>query len=423
MSYFCGLDFGTSNSVFAVYHPQATKNQQYQIFLEPSLLFFPDHDYNIVYHIGNEARDEYLKQNMQGRFIKSIKSILPRTSFSYTMINNKPFRAEDLVELIMSRLKKAAEDQLQQEIANITLGRPIFFSEVEEEDQIAEDRLIKAAKTAGFKNINLQYEPIAAAYEYINSSKKEQNILVGDIGGGTSDFTIINMSREDLHSDNLKSKIKAVDGVHVGGDDFDAAIMWNHLTPYFGKNTQYHSWDKVLDFPAYLVSDICYWDKIPFLKTIKTLEDLKYILNGSTNKKAVNNLIRLIKYNLSYSLFQSIIQAKHDLSEQDKTQIIYLEKGIDIDTEILKISFDEYIAKNIDAIKNSLKNLLKSAELRANQIDKVLLTGGSTYVEKVKTLFEEMFLPEKIEQRHAFETVAKGLAITEQINNHQKKAS
>lgn len=413
MAIHCGLDFGTSNSVISVMNGENSFTVNF-----PSLLFFPDDEFNIRYCIGDEARDEYLAQNMKGRFVKSIKSILPKSSFSYTMINGKKFTAPDLVRLILGRLKERVEEQAGLNLDSVTLGRPVYFSDNSYEDEVAEQRLIEAAKMAGFSSIRLQLEPIAAAYDYFSEAEREQTIIVGDIGGGTSDFTVITMSKSALEDgSDKKNFIKAVSGVHVGGDDFDTAIMKSKLLRHFGYRSKYKSNGQMLDFPAYLTHSISNWENIFTLRQLKTLEDLKYIQRTSDNKEAVANIITLIDKNLCYSLFQSIAAAKHSLTENDLSRIIFNEAGISLDEELKESEFRASSAADVREIGGAIDEALKRAGLKEVDIDVVVLTGGSTYVRSVYELFVNRFGREKVHRRDAFKSVARGLALDNMLSH------
>lgn len=413
--YYFGLDFGTSNSVISAYNK---KDNSFKNILEPSLLFFPNHEHDVTYHIGSEARDEYIKTNMNGRFIKSVKSILHRSSFTYTTINYKDFYPEDLISLILKNLKNKLEKQLEFDIKKVTIGRPVFFSNKEGADQLSEERLTAACNIAGFEEVLFQYEPIAAAFEYVYQNNSQKKILIGDIGGGTSDFSILSVPHNADINENPQKYVVANSGVYVGGDALNVSIMWKKLIKYFGYDSVYDSFGKELQFPAYILKDLCSWEKVPFLNNVKTLEDLTFIRNNSNRPLYIENTINLIKNNLVFALFQSIIEAKHNLSTEDEAMVFFNNSDILLAEKIDFHEFNEMIRDNVDKIDKGLDQCLKSAGLKPADIDLVLLTGGTTYVKGVYKIFEDKFPGVEIIKRDVFESVSRGLALSSFFNRH-----
>ena len=191
-SFLYGIDFGTTNSALAIYD-EATKEIHSTIII-PSLIYFY-HQYdagNASYVVGEEAIAAYLSDGMRGRFIKSIKQILSRSSFTETRIHNKRYNASDLVAIILKELKERADVLIGQDCRKAVIGRPVFFDDDDvQKDTLAQTRLSKAAALAGFENVRFQFEPIGAAFAYEKSLVKKENVLVADLGGGTTDFTYL----------------------------------------------------------------------------------------------------------------------------------------------------------------------------------------------------------------------------------------
>ena len=183
-----GIDFGTTNSAVAVW--KEGDDRVLAGDYEPTLLYFEPGN-EPVYHIGHTALEKFIESGLKGRFIRSIKSILHLSTFKYTMISGTRYSADDLVSLILTHLKKKAEAMAGHGFDRVTLGRPAKFSPNPEKDALAQDRLLKAAHKAGFTDVQFQLEPIAAAYLYEREARREELVLVGDLGGGTADFTLI----------------------------------------------------------------------------------------------------------------------------------------------------------------------------------------------------------------------------------------
>ena len=233
-----GIDFGTTNSALAIYNEE-TKEIHSTIII-PSLIYFY-HQFNAGsasnYVVGEEAITAYLNDDMKGRFIKSVKQILSRSSFTETRIHNKKYNASDLIAIILKELKDRADQLIGYDCRKAIIGRPVFFDDDDvKKDTLAQTRLNKAAEIAGFEEIRFQFEPIGAAFAYEKSLVKKENVLVADLGGGTTDFTYLVLDPEKAGSKDRKNDMMANGGIYIGGDSFDSAFMWEKGTPYFGKN-------------------------------------------------------------------------------------------------------------------------------------------------------------------------------------------
>ncbi|MFQ5631606.1 MAG: Hsp70 family protein, partial [bacterium] len=219
-----GVDFGTSNSAISIMKDGkeiVIRGNSKADKTESSILFFPKWDMG-VHFIGEEAIQQYIDSGMDGRLIQSIKSILPDTLFEHTWIHGKKYEIDDLVALIIAHLKRKADKSLDANIKRAVFGRPAVFSENRDEDDFAEKRLRSAANKAGFEEIHFQFEPIAAAFSYELRIAKPEIVLVADLGGGTSDFTIMRLDPRKIHRPDRKSDILATGGIHIGGNDFDS---------------------------------------------------------------------------------------------------------------------------------------------------------------------------------------------------------
>ncbi len=411
--YIYGIDFGTSNSALAILDVE--QNKVVKLFTEPSILFFPfqeKYTNNPPYFIGNEAINQYVKSGMKGRFMKSIKKVLPNKGFIDTKIFGKSFRIEELVALLIMDLKTKADEFLGLKVETAVLGRPVVFDENPEKDLLAQIRLEKAANIAGLKHVFFTMEPIGAAFTYERKLTKEELVLVADFGGGTTDFSLIRLRPESINSKNRSQDMIAKGGIYIGGDSFDADIMWHKGTPNFGKGikeqTQPGKW---IDLPLSYFLNICSWEKMNFLDTMRWKESLKrsYFLTG--NDYRIKNLQTLIEKNLGYKLFQAIEFSKITLTNEVKTDLIFENKGIDIFETIHISDFEnEIITDNILSIKNYLLNFLALQEIDAEKIDSIFITGGSSNVKAIQNLFSAQFGKEKIISGDNFNSVAIGLA-------------
>lgn len=401
------MDFGTSNSVLAVLNKDT--KQIVKVFGESSLLYFQDEE---NCYVGTQAIQRYLDNNMSGRLLKSIKTLLPQSRFTFTYIYGKKYTAEDLVCLILSHLKKQADDFTGEDVTEVVMGRPVVFSEDPAEDKLAEKRLLIAARKAGFDKVLFQYEPIAAGFLYEQSIEKPELVLIGDFGGGTSDFTLMNLDKSRMNSGDRKSDILRTGGLHIGGDDFDAQIMWYKLVPYFGYGLKYDSMGKMLDLPVHIFRTLCEWEQMAFLKEGNIRRKLDMYHRYTNYNPAIARLITYIDNNLGFSMFQHIEKSKIELSGRDFTEIIFRESSIDIDVLLKVEEFNVLIERELNKINTYISSFLEDAKINPDEINNVFITGGTSSLGAVVEIFENKFSPEKIHTGDNFNSVAQGLALS-----------
>lgn len=410
--YLYGIDFGTTNSALAIFDEE--KKEIIDTIIIPSLIYFPSTSIpnQEKYVIGDLAIESYLSDQMEGRFIKSIKQILPRRSFIETRIQNKKYNASDLVALILKELKGKADKIIGYNCTKAVIGRPVFFDDDDTmKDTLAQTRLNKAAQIAGFTDIRFQFEPIGAAFAYEKTIQKKENVLVADLGGGTTDFTYLILDPSKVGSKDRKNDMMATGGIYVGGDSFDSSFMWEKGTPYFGKNTIYEATPgKPLTVPKSLFANICTWDKMNFFNSLRIKKDIQDYYYYSGNDPKFKNLITLIDNNLGYSVFQSIEKTKIALTNNNVADFSYAKMDIDINEEISLSIYNEVVAKDIERISEYLDEFLSIKSINPTDIDSLFLTGGTSMVSAIQNLFKTKFPHLKINSGDNFKSVAKGLA-------------
>ena len=408
-----GIDFGTTNSALAIYDEESKKI--HSTIIIPSLIYFY-HQFNTTtasnYVVGEEAITAYLKDDMKGRFIKSVKQILSRSSFSETRIHNKKYNASDLVAIILKELKDRADQLIGQDCRKAIIGRPVFFDDDNvQKDTLAQTRLNKSAEIAGFVDIRFQFEPIGAAFAYEKNLVKKENVLVADLGGGTTDFTYLVLDPEKVGSKDRKNDMMANGGIYIGGDSFDSAFMWEKGTPYFGKNTQYEATPgKVLTVPKSLFANICSWEQMNFFNGLRIRKDIEDYYYFSGEDPQFKNLITLIENNLGYSVFQSIEKTKITLTNADSAVFSYNNMDINIDEEIPLPDYEQIIAKDVNRIANYLDEFMLQNNIDPQNINSLFLTGGTSMVGSIQKLFKNKFPHVNLNSGDNFKSVAKGLA-------------
>ena len=280
MKHTVGIDFGTTNSAVAVYFPDngMVMSGDY----EPTVIYFEE-SRDQIFHVGKEALRRYVAMGLKGRFIRSIKSVLHHKSFRSTMIYGRKYLAEDLVALYLSHLVDTAEKITGVRPEKVVMGRPAAFSPDPKADALAENRLLKAAQLAGFKEVSFQLEPIAAAFSYESKIQKNELVFVGDFGGGTSDFTLMRLG-PDKGNANRRQDIVGSAGVRVGGDDFDAELAWGKVVRKLGYGLEYDSTGrgKFLPVPPHHYREFCRWENHFRLNTTSTIIELEKYFAGPT---------------------------------------------------------------------------------------------------------------------------------------------
>lgn len=413
-----GLDFGTSNSVLAI-----ARNEGVHVAdIDPksaspktlkSVIFFDEEDH--VY-VGHDAIDQYLTYGgSYGRLMQSIKAHLPDKSFIEACVFGRWLYVEELTALILRELKHRGEQLVGSRVDSVVLGRPVVFSKDKERDMLAEKRLHDAAVQAGFSQVEFLFEPVAAtlAYESTLPKGKEQLVLMADFGGGTSDFVVMRLQGGRFwRGERGKDSILSVGGIPIGGDTFDSSILKHKLRKHFGEGVHYKGMrGQSLDMPTHLIDLICNWRVGSQVKTPRVIREIGAVKQTANNKEAVQNLETLVSENLGYMLFQAIESAKCRLSGEDDAVISFLEKGIVINEPMTQKEFSEFQRDCIQQIHTCVDHTLRDAGVRPEEIDLVLMTGGSSFIPVVRNVFVEKFGDEKVSSIEAFTSVGYGLGL------------
>ncbi|QOX78227.1 Hsp70 family protein [Trichlorobacter lovleyi] len=410
-----GIDFGTTNSALSIYHNGtvevvAVDGTDRSGELMRSVLYFNED--NEIF-AGNEAVRQYVGDGAAGRFMQSIKTFLPNTSFDSTEIFGRRYAIDDLVAIILRQIKARGEAHLGCPVERVVLGRPVLFSTDPAKDAVAEQRLEKAARKAGFKQIRFQYEPVAAAlaFEETLQPGQERIVFIGDFGGGTSDFSVIRVKGGAFARSDRRSDVLSLGGVYVAGDKFDSQIMWDKVAHHFGRTARYKTLgkDDWVTVPRSIIYTLCQWHRIPLLRARKTREHIRVIKGSTDNRQAIQHLENIIDDNFGYFLFQAIESAKCRLSDQEQARISFTERDLCISEQLSKLEFEDINRENFRQIADCIDDVLARSGLLADRIDSVFLTGGTSRIPHIQALFAERFGREKLHNRQAFTSVVHGL--------------
>ncbi len=347
-----------------------------------------------------------------GRLIRSIKRQLPNRSFVGTFIDGRPFNLEDLIGLFLKEIRTRAEAHFGVPLTKAVLGRPARFSTDDVDDQFAQNRLAESAKRAGFTHIEFCPEPLAAAYEFRSQIEGTKNLLVGDFGGGTSDYTVIRIGKKHFE----KSDVLSIGGIPQAGDALDGAVMRAHVSPSFGADVAYKVpfGTNVMRMPAHLMAKICSPADISFLQLQDAQEFLRTVRKWSLtdeDREKMDRLLVLVRDKIGFEVFERVERAKRDLSAADSTRITVDYPGAEVDVPLTRKQFDESTHGNVSDILGSLDETVKASGLTPEQIDIVCCTGGTAKVPVIHNGLASRFGEAKLQEHAFFHSVVKGLAL------------
>ena len=430
-----GIDFGTTNSSVALARP----NGHVELVSFPTS-HAPTQSFRSVIYLqhlkqagrtstksftGPSAIEHYLQADhahTPGRLIQSLKSYLPSRTLTGTEVFGRRYTIEDLISRILSDLRAHAELQLQQPIHHATVGRPVRFvgSESDDDDAFALTRLEAAFLHAGFHSVTFELEPIAAAYAYESTLNHDELILIGDFGGGTSDFSLIRVGPNSRahQQDGNAQRILGNAGLGLAGDAFDARIVRKLVSPALGSESFERSYSHASDRPANLIPaapawiyrNLERWHYLSFLKTRNVAEILKAARARAEEPERIAALINLIEEDLGYQLHQAVQRLKIDLSHHDSAQFKFRDGSMEIEFSVSRADFESWITDELQSIETTVDGLLTTSGIEANQIDRVFLTGGTSFVPAVRHIFESRF-PTRVVSGNEFTSVAQGLAL------------
>jgi len=406
---FCGLDFGTSNSTIGIYKNQTVEmvtlddNKNYL----RSAIFLNNETRQAMF--GEKAIEEYI-DGTAGRLMTSIKSVLGSSLMDEKTLvfgNLVPF--SDILGYFLRNMKDQAEAQLGQPIDSVVMGRPVRFNDKDDKiDQAAEERLRQIVSQEGFKHIEFQYEPIAAAITYAKTVTKEELALIVDIGGGTSDFTLIKVTPSNQEN---KTHILSSAGVHIGGTDFDRLLSYHHVMPSFGLHSTIRSVNgSDIDVPTSYYRNLSTWHKINDLYAKTTLIDIKRFLAFSNDKALTGRLIKLLDEKQGHNLLQQVEIAKKELSDHSQISLDLSFVEDDLALILKRSDFENVIANDLETINAVITKLLNDSSVKAGQVNAVFFTGGTTRVNVLQREVLGLFKNARVVRGDVFNSVAMGLS-------------
>ena len=414
---YCGLDFGTSNSTLAL----NAKGRSFLCPLEgesvtlPSAVFYDSEDHSVRF--GRDAVRNYV-EGVDGRLLRALKSVLGSSLIEETtLIQRKRVAMRAIIGMFIRHLKRTAEAHLAAigvpgSLEGVVLGRPVHFVDDDEEaDRRAEAELVAAAKAEGFRHVETQLEPIAAALAYEQTLSREEVSLIADLGGGTSDFVIARLSPERAKQVDRTGDILGRSGVHIGGTDFDRRLSIDKVMPHLGYDVLLGQ--KRLPMPQHLFHDLATWHKIPFLYTSQNLHYLRSTVLSADRPELLRRLIEVLAYRNGHRIAGEVETAKIALSDVDSVAFdLPLDPPVPVG--ILRGDVDRAVHDDTTRLLEAILRCTEAAAVKPERIQSVFLTGGSTGIPAVRDRILAHLPNARAVPGDMFGSVGLGLAIDAQ---------
>ncbi|MGE5375506.1 MAG: Hsp70 family protein [Bacteroidota bacterium] len=437
MSVRVGIDFGTSNSGVAFYDgrkvhllPVDPRNVLPEVI---KTVLYITRDYRPS--IGQEAVEHYYRDNVNrqrrfvkqwtgeidvygadmhyvqdvfvyvdelqpGRLLQYLKTALRKEKYDGTQIFERYYTVGDLAKTYLSLLKERSEQVLGESTEDVTLGRPVKFSESPEQDHKAQETLRQAAYEAGFKNVDFELEPIAAALDYEQSLVAPQNVVIFDFGGGTLDIAVMGLG------DPRRREVYASGGVDIAGSDFDRTIVEKRMLHHFGEAQVKHH-PEIMEM-IHAVPD---WMALPYLGTPINRNILEKAIRAGIAPIQLKALLGLIYNDLAFTFYNRVEAGKIDLSNGGATIITLEDKDITLWELYTRHQFETDIHHYLIDVERVLLETIARSGLEPGQIDAVVKTGGSSSIPLFTEMLARIFGREKVRASNAFTSVVAGLAI------------
>lgn len=407
------IDFGTSHSLVGALHQGKRIGD---LAIDPSnpdptlmrtLLYFPNPDQCFY---GADALRKYSEFEMEGRLFRSFKSHLPNKHYLGTVFENRILSLENMIGLFLIELKKRAEAILKTPVTKAVIGRPARYSMDPVADEFAIHRMKKAAEYAGFTDIKFVPEPLAAALEFRRGIHQEKIILIGDFGGGTSDFTIMKITPHEFH----KEDVLAVDGCPLAGDALDSVFMSSRLNRSFGAQTRYRlpMSSNLMTMPVSIMDRLNKPSQIVHLKERDTYEFIKEVRKcalRAEDKQGIDRLFVMLEDQQIFSFFEEIEKTKKALSSKSTASFKFDYPDLETAEVFSSVEFEDWSAKVKNEILSALDRCLSQAGLADSQIEHVFLTGGTAHVPFIQNEFARRFGIEKMQTKNFFHSILSGL--------------
>jgi hypothetical chaperone protein len=404
-----GIDFGTTNTVVAFVQPDGSvRSARFatEHVFRSVLCFWVEESragQRLHHAAGPEGVAAYLDEPVESRLILSMKTYLAQKSFAETRIFGRRFTLQALIAAFLRALAAAAGFAPAE--VRATIGRPVRFAGERADDDFGEGRLREAFAEAGFAAIAVALEPEGAGWRFVRALATPATVLVGDFGGGTSDFSVLRFTP------GAPVVPLGHAGVGLAGDALDQRIIEHVICPRLGKGDTYRIMGKDLPVPPEYFSAFARWHRLSLMRTPRTLREIGEVARRARHPERLRALLALIEDEQGFPLYQAVSAAKAALSREARTVLRFAHAGLDLAEEIRRSDFESWIAPDLARMAAAIDAALADAALAPETIDRVFLTGGTSFVPAVRGLFEERFDPRRITAGGEFVSVAEGLAL------------
>lgn len=414
MNTYCGLDFGTSNSTIGTCIQHVAKlvpleNDKATI---RSAIFCDVENKEWVY--GQEGINRYL-ESMPGRLMMSLKSVLGSPLMAdETLIFNEFISYECILSKFISYIKSRAEQYAETELNYAVFGRPVYFHDTDpEQDRAAQNTLENIAHSLGFKEVVFQYEPIAAALTYESTLKTEKLALIIDMGGGTSDFTIIRLRPGHAPVDRT-ADVLANTGIHIAGTDFDYKLSMNAVMPLLGMGSLMRGSSSDLEIPSAYYHDLATWHTLSQLYDPKTISHIRSIHAAAHSKNLLDRLLSVLKKRAAHHILYEVERVKQQLSDKLQTplNLEFIEDALS--EMITREFFDGVIYSDVEKIIAKIFYAVNLSGIKPEDINAIFYTGGSTKIPMIRERINHLFPAAEVIQGDAFGSVGLGLTLDAQ---------
>jgi hypothetical chaperone protein len=428
-----GVDFGTTNTVLALAGPAGPAElvrlaaPSGEVTAFRSALGFqtpPERPSERAISAGPWAIEAYAEDPHEVRFIQSFKTFAASQSFSETQILGRRYKFEDLLSAFLLQARDHAGGRLP-EPKRIIVGRPVVFAGASASEALAIERYETAFRRLGFTDIRYAYEPVGAAFFFARELTQDATVLVGDFGGGTSDFSIIRFERPQSGEGAGEVRAHALgrSGVGVAGDAFDYRIIDNLVSPSLGKGSSYESFGKILPIPNRYYAAFARWDQLALMRGSRDMREIRALEREAVEPEKIGRLIEILDENLGYQLYRAVSELKIALSSEEVHAFRFEAGDISIGRQVARAEFEGWIAPELALIEQAVDAALADAGLAAEAIDRVFLTGGSSLTPAVRQVFHRRFPAERIEAGAELESIASGLALIGREKNVERWTS
>lgn len=410
------IDFGTSNSLLAaastsqVFPPAPIDPAAADPTVLRSVLFFNRLKQGGTF--GAAAIQAFVENGFRGRLIRSIKRHLPSRAFTKTRVGDQFVSLEELIGAFLTTMRERACKHFDTDVRRVVMGRPARFSSDDDEDLLAQTRLEASARKAGFEEITFCPEPIAAAYDFAEDLATPRNVLIADLGGGTTDYTVVRMSAQGFQP----SDVLGIGGVSIAGDAIDGALVRSVVAPEFGAGATYRApfGANTLEMPLPLIELLCSPADLTLVdrdRVLRSLADIRSGLgNAGVDRPKIERFITVIEDGVGFSLYDAVEGAKRQLSESASTHIDLDYPGAELHIPATRAVLEDSATKPIDRMMRSLDEVLAKADLSPDDIEIVCLTGGTSRMPAVEAAFQKKLPKAGFRRLSSFHSVVHGLA-------------